>query len=104
MDWVKDVLPSVALIVVAIIEAVSLRDRKKAKAEQERIERRAQLREKESRTSMELMSATCALSLVVAKKVTGMHTNGDVEEAMDKATGHYGQWEGAAKYIDPRKE
>jgi NifU-like protein involved in Fe-S cluster formation len=25
-------------------------------------------------------------------------------EALKKATGHYGQWDGAAKYIDPRKE
>ena len=26
------------------------------------------------------------------------------EEAMKKATGHYGQWDAAAKYIDPRHE
>ena len=29
--------------------------------------------------------ANCALSLVIAKKMTGMHTNGDVEEAMEEA-------------------
>ena len=28
----------------------------------------------------------------------------DANEAMKKATGHYGQWDAAAKYIDPRKE
>ena len=28
----------------------------------------------------------------------------DANEAMQKATGHYGQWDTAAKYIDPRKE
>ena len=28
----------------------------------------------------------------------------DANEAMKKATGHYGQWDDAAKYIDPRKE
>ena len=28
----------------------------------------------------------------------------DANEAMQKATGHYGQWDDAAKYIDPRKE
>ena len=28
----------------------------------------------------------------------------DANEAMTKATGHYGQWDDAAKYIDPRKE
>ena len=28
----------------------------------------------------------------------------DANEALTKATGHYGQWDGAAKYIDPRQE
>ena len=28
----------------------------------------------------------------------------DANEALQKATGHYGQWDAAAKYIDPRKE
>ena len=84
-EWFMEGLPSFALIVVAVIEAISLRDRKKAKEEQERVERRAQIRERESRLSMEMMAATCALALVTAKKVNGMHTNGDVEEAMEKA-------------------
>lgn len=34
---------------------------------------------------MDLMSANCALSLTTAKKLAGMHTNGDVEEAMTAA-------------------
>ena len=34
---------------------------------------------------MELMYANCALSLTTAKKLAGMHTNGDVEEAMAAA-------------------
>ena len=28
----------------------------------------------------------------------------DANEAMEKAKGHYGQWDNAAKYIDPRQE
>ena len=28
----------------------------------------------------------------------------DANEAMEKATGHYGQWDDAARYVDPRKE
>lgn len=84
MDW-GAVISAIALVVVAIIEAVALKDRKKAKEEKERVERRAALREHESHLSMQMMSAACALALVTAKKVTGMHTNGDVEEAMDKA-------------------
>ena len=39
----------------------------------------------ESRLAMELMYANCALSLTTAKKLAGMHTNGDVEEAMEAA-------------------
>ena len=34
---------------------------------------------------MDLMYANCALSLTTAKKMAGMHTNGDVEEAMKAA-------------------
>ena len=50
-----------------------------------RMERRAERRSHEMRLSMELMYATCALSLTTAKKLAGMHTNGDVEEAMKAA-------------------
>ena len=50
-----------------------------------RAEARMARRERESHLSMDLMVANCALSLVIAKKMTGMHTNGDVEEAMAKA-------------------
>lgn len=50
-----------------------------------RMERRAERRSHEMRLSMELMYATCALSLTTAKKLAGMHTNGDVEAAMQAA-------------------
>ncbi|QUO37580.1 hypothetical protein KFE19_14570 [Dysosmobacter sp. Marseille-Q4140] len=50
-----------------------------------RTEVRAQRREKESRLAMELMYANCSLSLTTAKKLAGLHTNGDVEEAMTAA-------------------
>ena len=50
-----------------------------------RTEARAQRREKESRLAMELMYANCALSLTTAKKLAGMITNSDVEEAMEAA-------------------
>ena len=50
-----------------------------------RSESRAQRRERESRLAMDLMYANCALSLTTAKKLAGMHTNGDVEEAMEAA-------------------
>lgn len=50
-----------------------------------RTEARAARRAKESRLAMELMYATCSLSLTTAKKLSGQHTNGDVEEAMHDA-------------------
>lgn len=74
-----------ALIVVALIEAAAAWDRRQAKTERSRAERRAARRAEESRLSMDLMSANCALALTTAKKLAGMHTNGDVEEAMTAA-------------------
>lgn len=55
-----------------------------AKTEKEAAER-AKRRAEEARLSMDLMSASCALSVVCAKKLTNQHTNGDVEEAMHSA-------------------
>lgn len=72
------IIAAVAAIVVAVVET---RNRKQFKLTEERAEQRA----KESRLSMDLMYATCALSLTTAKKLANMHTNGDVEEAMDAA-------------------
>lgn len=76
---------AIALVLVALIEAAAAWDRRQAKRERERAERRATRRAEESRLSMDLMSANCALSLTTAKKLAGMHTNGDVEEAMTAA-------------------
>ena len=49
------------------------------------LEARAARRATESRLAMDLMYATCSLSLTTAKKLAGQHTNGDVEEAMRAA-------------------
>lgn len=83
-------------VMVAVIEGRAAKDRRRDKEdreaaaraameERERLEIRANIRERESRLSMEMMAATCSLSLVAAKKLAGMHTNGDVEEAMEQA-------------------
>lgn len=85
MDWFGPLMSALALIVVAVIEAYSSRERKQYKADREKAERRAALRAEESRLSMEMMSANNKLTLVLAKKLTGQHTNGDVEEAMHAA-------------------
>lgn len=57
------------------------RSRKSARQAEARAARRAT----ESRLAMDLMYATCSLSLTTAKKLAGQHTNGDVEEAMRAA-------------------
>lgn len=57
----------------------------KVNKEQKRTAARAERRALESRLAMELMYSTCALSLTTSKKLAGMHTNGDVEEAMQAA-------------------
>lgn len=79
------IVTALAAVAVALIEAAAAWDRRQAKAERRRVERRAARRAEESRLSMDLMSANCALALTTAKKLAGMHTNGDVEEAVQAA-------------------
>lgn len=79
------VIAGMSAILVAVIEAVAAHDRRQSREDRERAEKRAARRAEESRLSMDLMSANCALALTTAKKLAGMHTNGDVEEAMTAA-------------------
>lgn len=90
------IIAAAGTVMVAVVEGRAAKDRRRdredreaaaraAKEERERVERRAAVREQESRLSMEMQAATCALALVTAKKAFAMHTNGDVEEAMEKA-------------------
>lgn len=71
-------ITAIAAIFVAIIERRNFLQNK-------RVEERAKRRAEESLLSMDLMYANCALSLTTAKKLANMHTNGDVEEAMQAA-------------------
>ena len=73
-----------ALIAGAATVVAALAERR-SRASVRRTEVRAARRERESRLAMDLMYANCALSLTTAKKLAGMHTNGDVEEAMEAA-------------------
>lgn len=85
MEWVGPLISGTAVVLVAVIEAFAARDRRQSREDRARAERRAARRAEESRLSMDLMSANCALALTTAKKLAGMHTNGDVEEAMRAA-------------------
>lgn len=72
---------ALAMITAIIVAVIETRNHKQHK----RTEARAEMRAQESRLSMEMMYANCALALITAKKLAGMHTNGDVEEAMNAA-------------------
>lgn len=58
---------------------------KKADEDRKRTEARAERRAKESRLSMDMMSATCELSVVTAIALRDHHTNGSLEPALVKA-------------------
>ena len=73
-----------ALIAGAAAVLAALAERR-SRISAKRAESRSQRREKENRLAMELMYANCSLALTTAKKLAGMHTNGDVEEAMEAA-------------------
>lgn len=82
---IVEIISAVAIVLVAIIEADNIRRRKKDEERQKTEEIRRARREKESRLSMELMSASVDLAYVTSLAVTGGHTNGNVEAAQKKA-------------------
>lgn len=75
---IASVISAIALIAVAIIETRNARDRK-------RVEDRAERRAKESALSMELMSATCDLSMEAVQALRDGHTNGTLERRLKRA-------------------
>lgn len=78
-------IPAGATILVAIIEALAARDRKKTRAAHEADEQREKKRTEEMRLSMKMMNATLQLSIVTANALTGGHNNGNVERAKQAA-------------------
>lgn len=72
-------------VIVAIIEAVATKDRKRAKEEMEKSRARAELRAEESRLAMQMMDATMQLSIANCNALCGGHNNGNVEEAKEAA-------------------
>lgn len=85
MEYWKEIISAVALIIVAIIEANAAKDRKKADADRKEILERSKIRADESRLSMSLQCSTCELSLETAKALRDGHTNGTMDKRMDDA-------------------
>lgn len=81
MNLWQYIIPALATIVVAVIELVAHKDRKKTQAFNEEMEKNSEFRKEESRCSMQMMYATLQLSIVTANALTGGHNNGNVEQA-----------------------
>ena len=81
----EHIIPALATIVVAVIEAIAARERKRARTRDKDMQQRSEQRAKESRLSMAMMSATLKLSIVTANALTGGHNNGNVEAAREAA-------------------
>ena len=75
----------ICALIAAVATVVAGLGEHRSRQSGKRSETRAARREKESRLAMDLMYASCSLSLTTAKKLAGLHTNGDVEEAMEAA-------------------
>lgn len=75
---------AIATIVCAIIAYRSEQRAKITKEEKERSEKRANRRLQESRLSLELMNANCALSVGTALAVKRGHANGELEEGLQQ--------------------
>lgn len=75
------IIPAMATVVVAIVEGIAARERKKQKIDRTKANERAERRETESRLSMQMADATLQLSIVTANALTGGKNNGNVERA-----------------------
>ena len=71
-------ISGICMIAVAIITRANVKSNKKAEA-------RAELRQRESRLSMDMMDATLQLSVANCNALCGGHNNGNVEAAKTAA-------------------
>ena len=78
-------ISSAAVVLVAIIEAWSLKERKNEKRRRERSERLEQDRARESRLAMQMMDASLELGLATALAVEQHKLNGEMKAAKEKA-------------------
>ena len=78
---IEYIIPAAAAVIVAIIEAIAARERKRAKNAEARVDRRAQRRAEESRLSMRMMDASLELGVATALAVEQHRTNGELAAA-----------------------
>ena len=85
MEYAKEIISAAALIVVAIIEAMAAKDRRKADADRKEILERSKIRAQESKLAMSLMCSTCELGLETTKALRDGYTNGTLNGRMEEA-------------------
>ena len=80
-----EIISGIAIVLVAIIEAIAAMDRKRSKSDRQRSERRAAVRAEESKLAMQMMDANLDLALATATAVEQGKLNGEMKAARDKA-------------------
>jgi len=81
-----EIISGAAIVLVAIIEALSARERKKTKDDHKRIEERYKRRQELERLEMDVILAQSELLNIMCIAITGGRTNGNVEVAQVKLT------------------
>ena len=81
----EGIISGIFMVIVAIIEAIAYKERKRTKEFTEKMDLRSERRAEESMLSMQMMSATLQLSTVTANALTGGHNNGNVQAAKEAA-------------------
>lgn len=79
------IIPAIAAIIVAIIEAIAAQERKKTKDIHDKLEKRSALRAEESHLSMQMMNASISLGVATAIAVEEHKLNGEMKAARAEA-------------------
>lgn len=97
-EFIGTCVTAFATITCAIIAFTSNRQARVTKEEKERNEKRSKRRLIESRLSLELMNANCALTVGTALAVKRGHANGELDEGLKQVEA------ARKKYMDFLKE
>lgn len=82
---VSTIISSLVAVVVALIKVSQYKEQRKNEMREKEAEKREELRNEGALLQMRMVDATLDLGLITAKTVLMKKTNGDVENALDKA-------------------
>ena len=83
---VSTVISGLVAVVVALIKVSQYKEQKKNEIKEKEAEKREELRNEGALLQIRMVDATLDLGLITAKTVLMKKTNGDVEDALKKAT------------------